>query len=221
MIAMITLRLITVALLLTLLQGCATAIIGGAAGGVAVVHDRRTAGTLVEDQQIELNMFNFKRQDAELKTYTDIYSTSYNRQLLLSGTAATRTLANKVVNHARTITGVRQVFNEIEIHPEGTEFQGSINDTYITSKVKLALLKVKLKDFDPSRVKATTYNGSVYLMGLVTRQEGNAAAEQVRQVSGVKRVVKYFEYISKPPSNPAQNRDDPTPAHPADAGLLQ
>ncbi len=191
-----------------LIQGCAPVIVGGGAAGVSVVHDRRSTGTFVEDQEIELKFFNFKQNNSTLTKYSDISCNSYNRRVLLTGAAASRSIADRAVNYIRSLKGVRHVINEIEIHAqyEGG-IKGTINDAYIQTQVKVKLFNIKIQDFDPTRVNVTVYNGSVYLMGLVTHQEADAAAEQARFVKGVKRVVKYFEYVNAapPPASTANN----------------
>ena len=58
-----------------------------------------------------------------------------------------------------------------------------------------ALIGLKIEGFDPTRVKVLTNQGTVYLMGLVTRQEAAASVEKARFVNGVLKVVKLFEYI--------------------------
>ncbi|MBU0501109.1 MAG: BON domain-containing protein [Gammaproteobacteria bacterium] len=190
-----------------LLQGCAPLVVGGAAtSGVLTAHDRRSAGSVVEDQGIELTIFHYKKTHPEIKSYSDISSTSYNRQVLLTGSAQSRAVADQVVNYVKGLSNVRQVFDEIEIN-DGGGFGDTVNDTYLNSQAKMSLFRItKIKDFDPTRVKVSTYNGSVYLMGLVTPTEGNAAAEEVRYVNGVKRVVKHFEYVDlpKPGSTPQE-----------------
>jgi osmotically-inducible protein OsmY len=196
-------------LLIPLVQGCATAVIGGGGTAVAVAHDRRSTGTVVEDQENSIKVFNYIQKNEELKKFSDISSTGFNRKLLLTGAAATPAIAAKVAHYAKGLPGVAAVINEIEIHPEyNGSVQGTVNDAYINTQVKLRMFKVKLADFDPTRVNVTTYNGSVYLMGLVTEAEGSAAAEEARYVSDVKRVVKHFEYIAlnKPDSGATSAR---------------
>lgn len=194
-----------------LLQGCAPLVVGGAAtGGVLTAHDRRSAGSVVEDQGIELTIFHYKKAHPEVKNYSDISSNSYNRNVLLTGSAQSRAVADQVVNYVKSLSNVREVFDEIEINGEGGGFGDTVNDTYINSQAKMSLFRItKIKDFDPTRVKVSTFNGSVYLMGLVTPTEGEAAAEEVRYVNGVKRVVKHFEYVDLPmPGSTPQERGD-------------
>ncbi|MEO5342676.1 MAG: BON domain-containing protein [Gammaproteobacteria bacterium SHHR-1] len=184
---------------LSLLSGCAPVAITGGATAVAVVHDRRSVGTLLEDKEIGLKISNYIQKQPELKKFSDVASTSFNRRVLLTGAVASPALSRQIANYAKGLNGVREVINEIEIHPEyDGGIQGTLNDSYISTQAKLRLFNVKLPTFDPTRVEVTTYNGSIHLMGMVSRTEGSAAAEEVRYVQGVSRVVKHFEYIKLP-----------------------
>jgi osmotically-inducible protein OsmY len=185
---------ITITLLgITTLYGCAPVVVGGAATGASMVHDRRPVGTTVEDQNIELKAMRIKMEDDKLSQHSSISATSYNKVLLLTGQAENEQIHQRYVEKVRRITEVRRVVDEIKIGPSASLTQQG-NDTYITSKVKIKLLDVKLPDFDPTRVKVVTDLGNVYLMGIVSEQEAGAVVEKVRYVSGVKRVIKIFEY---------------------------
>jgi osmotically-inducible protein OsmY len=178
----------------TLLQGCGPVVVGGAATGVAVVHDRRSAGTALDDQTIELKALNAVMQDKELDQHSDLTATSYNNVVLLTGQADSESYRDRYVAHIRKIELVKRVVNEVSIGPKAS-LQEHTNDIYITSKVKLELFSVKLPDFDPTRVKVVTEKGIVYLLGLVSPQEAEAVVEKIRYLRGVKQVVKVFEYL--------------------------
>ena len=180
--------------LAALLAGCAEMVVGGAVAGAMVAHDRRTPGTVIDDQLIELRWIHEYHKDEELKKQSHISATSYNGILLLTGEAPTEALRARAEAIARRLPKVRRVHNEIRIAAPSSLSARSA-DALTTAKVKTRLFKVKLKDFDPTRVKVITSNGTVYLMGLVTRAEADAVIEQVRRVKGVQRVVKVFEYI--------------------------
>jgi osmotically-inducible protein OsmY len=75
-----------------------------------------------------------------------------------------------------------------------TDLGSRSNDTLITSKVKARF--VDQNKFQINHVKVVTERGVVYLMGIVTRDEGNAAAQIASTTEGVQRVVKVFEYIA-------------------------
>ncbi|MEQ1661648.1 MAG: BON domain-containing protein [Thiobacillus sp.] len=187
-------KLISIALAgfaLVQLQGCATAVVGGAAVGTSVALDRRTAGVYVGDQEIELRAMNRLREAFPQKT-DNISTTSYNRQVLLTGQVpdeATRSRAGEVV---KDIPDVRTVFNELSVSGV-TSLTSDANDVSITSKVKTRLLR---DDRVPgTKIKVVTEAGIVYLMGLVTKAEAEAAAEVARTTAGVTKVVTLFEYI--------------------------
>jgi osmotically-inducible protein OsmY len=176
------------------LQGCATAIVGGAATGAAVIHDRRSAGTVIDDQAIELKISSAISNDGNLAGHGHVSATSYNYVVLLTGQAESDHYRNRYYEVASRIHNVKKVINEIQIGPSATLSERSV-DSYTTTKAKLALTQIKLADFDPSRIKVVTEKGVVYLLGLVNQQEANAAVEKIRYLRGVKQVVKVFEYF--------------------------
>lgn len=178
----------------TFLTGCATAVVGGVAAGVAVVHDRRSPGVVIDDQAIEVDAMRIKQEHPEISDRSNISVTSYNLVVLLTGQAESSQVVQQYADLISRLPRVRKIHNEVLIGAERT-FTETTNDVYLTSRAKLALFNVEVPEFDPTRVKVVTSQGTVYLMGLVTRQEGQAASDQVRFVSGVKHVVKVFEYI--------------------------
>lgn len=176
-----------------LLSGCAGLLVGGAAVGVSVVHDRRTTGTVVDDQTIELKLYDaFHRQ---LPPGNHINITSYNGAVLLSGEAVSELARQQAEAIARMIDPpVREVYNELIIGPPSTLSSRS-RDTLLTTKVKAAFFQISIPDFDPSRVKVVTEREVVYLIGLVRPNEADAVADVASQVSGARQVVTLFEYI--------------------------
>ncbi|MEZ5582443.1 MAG: BON domain-containing protein [Candidatus Competibacteraceae bacterium] len=184
--------------LLINLNGCAGLLMGGAAAGaIAVGHDRRTTGTIWEDQSIELKTYDALSKDPQLKGRSHINVTSYNTAVLLSGEVATPELAQRAGDIARQIEQVKYVHNELRVGPPSNLSSRSA-DTAITTAVKTSLFKVDgIRDFDPTRVKVVTERGEVYLFGLLTPREAEAVTNVVRQVNGVQKVVKLFEYIER------------------------
>ena len=178
-------------LALSQLTGCAALVVGGAATGAAVSVDRRTASTVIADQEIELRAFKRLREAFPSDTI-DVSTTSYNRQVLLTGQVPDEPTRGKVEAIVRPIPDVRTVFNETVISPKiSLTTEGT--DTTITAQVKARM--VQDNRVPGLHVKVVTEMGVVYLMGLVTRAEANAAAEVASLTSGVTRVVKLFEYI--------------------------
>lgn len=175
--------------------GCAPVVVGGAAAGGAALHSRRTVGTFVDDQAIELKARLAILENKELSSQVHASVTSYNGVLLLTGQAPTETLRQQVQDIAARTEKVRVVHNEMSVAAPNSMITRS-SDTLITAKVKTALFNIKgIEDFDPTRVKVVTEDGIVYLMGLVYRNEADAVVDQARQVGGAMKIVKVFEYL--------------------------
>jgi osmotically-inducible protein OsmY len=198
-------RNLALVLLLALLPACAPMImVGGAATGVIVAEDRRTTGTQLDDQNIEVKAgIRISQQHRDL---VHINITSYNRNVLLTGEAPTAAVRADIEKIVAGIDGVRGVVNEIAV-AGASSFGTRTNDSYITSKVKAGF--VTAQKFYPGHVKVVTESGVVYLLGLVLRQEADEATEIARGVGGVQKVVRVFEYVVLAPKTP------PSPAPPS------
>lgn len=181
-------------LILPLLQACAPVVVGSAAVGVSVLHDRRPAEVVLADEKTELGIRAAIGDDKTLFEHSSVGVTSYNRVVLLTGQADSPRVAERIRDLAAGKSGVRRVVNEIQTADDASLMSES-HDAYLTSRVKLALFDLDLPNFDPSRVKVVTEQEVVYLMGLVTQDEAAAVVGKVRYVRGVKRVVKVFEYL--------------------------
>lgn len=181
------------ALIVALSTGCAGVVVGGAAASASAASDRRTAGSLIDDQLIELKATQFLHEDEALANQVHANFTSYNGLLLISGEAPTESLKLGVTNLVSNIPKVRQVYNELTLAAPSTLLSRS-NDTYLSAKVKTALIADEY--ISAHSVKVVSESGTVFLMGLVTRSEADRVTQVVRQVKGVQRVVKLFEYIS-------------------------
>ena len=174
-------------------NGCIPLLIGGAIAGGAtlMVTDRRTTRTQADDQNIEFTVL--KAINDRYRDSSHISVTSYNGVLLLTGEAANANIRSDAEAIARSISGVRNVFNEILVAGNSSLASRS-NDGFITSKVKTRFLD-NGRRFAPNHVKVVTENGVVYLMGLVTKSEAEAASEIASTTRGVERVVRVFEYL--------------------------
>ena len=175
------------------LTACVPLVVGGAAAGSAVViTDRRSSGTQLDDQNIEFKVQSLMRQN--FGDTSRINATAYNGRLLLSGDAANESVKAKATDIARGVQNVKTVHNQLNVGFT-RDFSGRTSDTWITSKVKSALLNTK---FVPSAtIVTTTDTNVVYLLGKVTEKESQYAGNAAAGVSGVKRVVKLFEIITR------------------------
>ncbi|MGQ0650776.1 MAG: BON domain-containing protein [Betaproteobacteria bacterium] len=171
------------------LAGCAPVLLGAAAGGAyASFEDRRSAGVQIDDEGIELRVGN--RISDRFGDRVHVSVTSFNRSVLLTGEVPDAQAREEVERIARAVPGVQGVANELEL--AGASSLGArTNDAFITSKVKARFLDAR--KFNPVHVKVVTEAGVVYLLGVVTEQEANEAAELARTMSGVRKVVKIFE----------------------------
>jgi len=188
-------KIFLISLIPLMLSGCAAAVIGtGAAAGttVAVAHDRRTAGTFIEDQNIELKAAKSFYSDKEINDSSHLNVISYNLVVLITGETPSEDIRNRIVNIVREIPKVTHVYDELTIAAPSS-WTSRTSDSLITSKVKTKLLT--LDNFDGTRVKVVTEKGVVYLMGLLTRAESDVATKVAQETGGVQKVVKLFQYI--------------------------
>ena len=178
----------------SIISGCTTAVVGSTAAGIAAVHDRRSTGAIVDDQQIELRAIEIMNDNPQIDVATKISVISHNRQVLIIGQAGDMEAAREYARLLADIPNVRAVYNEV-IESAKADFGDDADDAFLTSKVKVNLVNLGIDGFDATRVNVSTSLGKVYLMGLVTREEAAAVIEKVRTVGGVKKVIDIFEYV--------------------------
>jgi len=175
---------------LIILQGCATAVVTGAAGA-SVAYDRRSAGAVIDDQGIEFKASYALFSNKEIYKQSHINVTSYNGIVLVTGETPTESLKQQVANEIKKIPKVRRIHNELIIAaPSALPSRSS--DTWITSKIKAKMTTAK--NVDPFYVKVVTEHGVVYLMGVLSHAEAEQAVAVVTKSAGVQRVIKIFEY---------------------------
>ena len=176
-----------------LLSGCGALLLGGAAvGSVLVFTDRRTSGTQLEDQAIELKATNRAREIVGDRGHVN--ATSYNRVVLLTGEVPSDADKTAVERSVSRVDNVKSTVNELAVMGP-TSMTARSNDTILSSKVKATF--VDAKDLHANAFKVISERGTVYLMGRVTDREADRATELARSVSGVQRVVRVFEVITE------------------------
>jgi osmotically-inducible protein OsmY len=198
----------------TALSSCAVLVGGAVVGGSMVAMDRRTSGTQVEDQTIEVKAGSRVTEIVAERGHVNV--TSYARLVLLTGEAPTEADKAAIEQAVARIENVRSVVNELVIGAP-TSISNRSNDTLITSKVKASL--VDAKDVQVNAYKVVTERSVVYLMGRVTEREAGRAADIARGVSGVRKVVKVFDIITEaelanlqPATTPAASTPATSPA---------
>lgn len=175
------------------LSGCAAVLLGGAAvGGAMVYTDRRTSGTQVEDEGIELKSYGRLKESLGDRGHINV--TSYNRMVLLTGEVPSEADRAKAEQTVRGVDNVNAVVNELAVMGESSLTSRS-SDLILTSKVKGAF--VDAKDVQANTIKVVAERGIIYLMGRVTEREATRAADVARSVGGVLKVVRVFEVITE------------------------
>ena len=179
-------------LVLTLisLQGCVGAFVAGAATGGLAVYDHREITEIKDDTALLLKIERALAKDKDFQD-SHIVVSSYSKRILLAGQTPRASLRVKAEKIARAFKGVDRVYNEITISSP-TAMMTRTGDTWITTKVKTEMLATK--DLKSGSIKVITENGSVFLMGEVSKKQAGMAVNIARQVTGVQRVVKVFDY---------------------------
>ena len=176
------------------LGGCAALVVGGViAGTTMVATDRRTSGSQLNDEGIEIRANNrLKEKFGERGNFS---VTSYNGRVLLTGEVGGNSDKLAAEQLVFQIENVKIVVNELAIAGSTSTLQERGNDTYITSKVKASLIEAK--DVSSTAFIVVTERGVVYLMGRVSQREADRGTDIARSVTGVVKVVRSFEIISE------------------------
>ena len=175
----------------SLLSGCAPLVVGGAVMGGMVAVDRRTSGTQLEDENIELKVSNAINKELGERVHLNV--TSYNRRVLLTGEVRTEADRSRATLLAQSQENVREVINDLALGAPSSLSQRT-KDSVTTGQIKASF--VDAKDLQSSAVKVVTERGVVYLMGRVTAREAQRATDIARSTGGVAKVVRVFEEIS-------------------------
>lgn len=174
------------------LQGCVLAVAGAAAagGGALVATDRRTVGMQALDREIQVKAYSNIANTLPDTAHVNV--TVLNRRVLLTGEVPDQTAKDSAEKIARGTDNAQAVVNELMIGPK-SDFSARANDTYLVSRVKTAL--VAEKGISANHFKVVGERGNIYLMGLVTTNEGSIGANVASRVTDVQSVVKVFEYV--------------------------
>ncbi|CAG9273421.1 21 kDa hemolysin precursor [Paraburkholderia unamae] len=206
------------------LQGCFLALAGAAGGTALVATDRRTVGSQTEDREIQVKAL--ADLGKQLPDTAHVNVAVFNQRVLLTGEVPDDASKQKAESIVRAVTNVESIVNELAVQP-ASSFSSRANDSYLEGRVKAEL--VAYKDISANNFKVVSERGTIYLMGLVTTQEGSIAANATAGVMGVAQVVKCYQYIkpeqaavanaaaSAPAATPAA--DEPTVGAVPDSGV--
>jgi osmotically-inducible protein OsmY len=186
------LKLTAFLLILSLLQGCTAVAVVALTTGASMATDRRSIGNQIDDQSIELQAYNEIKKNKSLNENTNLHIISVNGSVLIIGQTPNSYLRDQAIKIVNNTDGVVRVHNQIRIG-NVTSITTQTNDVWLTSKVKSALFSSD--KIDGSTIKVITENAEVFLMGLVTKKEAETAIDITRNIGGVSRVFKAFEYL--------------------------
>lgn len=185
-------KLSAVLLIFSVLQGCAAVAVVAITTGASMATDRRSIGNQIDDQSIEVEAYNEIVKNKSLNDNTNLHVISVNGSVLIIGQAPNTYLRDQVIKIINNISGVVRIHNQIRIG-NLTSITTQTNDVWLTSKVKSALFSSD--EVNGNRIKVITENAEVFLMGLVTKEEADTAINITRNINGVNRVYKAFEYL--------------------------
>lgn len=177
------------------MSGCAGLFIAGAATTANLVTDTRTTKEIWQDNNIEFEVAAIGNK-APFKGKARVVASSYNGTVVLMGQAPTQDLINEFESKAREVNGVKNIHNQIK-QKEPLSVTQISNDSWITTKVKSALLTDS--ELNGVKVKVITEDSDVFLFGYVTPEQSERATEITRNISGVKQVIKGFQYGDEKP----------------------
>ena len=185
-------KLAAVLLIFSVLQGCAAVAVVAITTGASMATDRRSIGNQIDDQSIELEAYNEITKNKSLNDNTNLHVISVNGSVLVIGQAPNTYIRDQAIKIINDIDGVVRIHNQIRIG-NLTSITTQTNDVWLTSKVKSALFSSD--EVNGNTIKVITENAEVFLMGLVTKKEADNAINITRNISGVNRVFKAFEYL--------------------------
>ena len=202
-------RLAALVLCIPLLGGCVGAAVVGAGAGALMIADRRASEIYIANQGLELRASSRISDKFGDKVHVNV--TSYNRMMLLTGEVPTAEIKADVEKIATGVADVKSVANELAIAGPSS-FGVRSNDSYITSKVKARFIDAG--KFSANVVKVVTEAGVVFLLGIVTQAEADAAVEIARTTGGVLKVVRVFEIVSPERAAAMNTMSSPAPQTP-------
>ena len=183
-------KLISISLLTLSLSGCAGIFIAGAATTANLVTDTRTTEQIWNDNNIEFEVAAITNKQP-YRGNVRIIASSYRGSVVLMGQATTDSERRAFESQAKQMAGVESIHNQVRVK-EPLTISAISNDSWITTKVKSALLaNARLNGIN---VKVITEDSEVFLLGVVSREHADIVTEVTRNVSGVKQVIRAFEY---------------------------
>ncbi|GAL21433.1 21 kDa hemolysin precursor [Vibrio maritimus] len=196
------------------MSGCAGLFVAGAATTVNLVTDTRSAKEIWNDSALESEVAGMGNK-APYVGNVRVVASSQRGTVVLMGQANTEALSSQLESQVKGLSGVKRVYNQIRIK-QPLSFTQISNDSWLTTKVKSALLTDQR--LNGVKVKVITEDSEVFLLGYVSKEHADIATELARNVSGVKQVIRAFQFSeqqeklnTEAEAEPAQVEEAPQP----------
>jgi len=178
--------------IILLLSGCTTA--GSAAlSSAQMIYDRHNLQKKIDEGYTSLRAYNEIYYKSNRYKDTQVSIVTFNDIILLIGQIPDKERQNEIETIVKNMAGARTVKNLTEIAGTASTLTHA-SDSWITTKIKAKLIAIN--DIDPSRIKVITENGTVFLMGVLPREEAEIAVNVASNTQGVQKVVKIFAYLT-------------------------
>ncbi len=183
-----------------ILSSCSPVLQGAAAVTTVATmsNDRRSAGEILDDKTLDMNLSNIVRKDSILEDM-HINFKVYKKAVLMAGEApsieAREYLEKQIKQKAPKIN---QLINEVAVMPN-SGYLSRAKDGIITVQIEALFLDQEV--FHPTHVLTMTERRTVYLMGSVTKREAEHATNLATKAKNVDKVVKLFNYLLVRPAD--------------------
>lgn len=154
--------------------------------------NKRSTGAKLDDSTIKtVVQHNIEKAHPDLdKAHIEVHS--YNGVVLITGEVPNEEVRKIASQTAERVANVRVVHNELVVRGNSS-FMSRTNDNYLHTKIKFSLSREE--GLDGTDIDVIVQDSVAFLMGIVTQEQGEIAAHNTSLTSGVRRVVKVFEYI--------------------------
>ena len=194
-----TFKIILLASFALFLNGCVPVIPSATSTAATVVtidQERRTAGEVIDDKSIYLQLLAWSIEDSEAKN-SNLSFLAYKRVVLIAGQAPSPEIKSSIFQKIKLkFPSIDRIIDEVVVS-KNNSLVGKAKDIAITAQVEASLLNQEL--VNPIHVRVMTENANVYLMGDVTKREGDGAAKAASKANGVNTIVKHFNYLDARP----------------------
>ena len=192
-------KIILLTMFAMFLNGCVPAIPSAtstAATAFTMDQDRRTAGEVIDDNSIKLQLMAWNIDDFDAKS-SNLSFLVYKRVALIAGQAPSPEIKSSLFQKIKLkFPSIDRIIDEVVIS-KNNSLVGKAKDIAITTQVEANLLNQEV--VNPIHVRVMTENATVYLMGDVTKREGDGAVKAASKANGVNTIVKHFNYLDARP----------------------